>query len=151
MNVIFVVAISISSVSGLIDSYLPTRYEDVVCACGVGYNATLSAYFPVFDSDDIADYTDRAGTKLHSLQEFLDGRSPYVTASMDRGLNLPYGTALCIPELNRHYRRRINIEVRDTHADLDGFGTSKVVICVRSVADSYDLAVNRPVSLIIEK
>lgn len=70
---------------------------------------------------------------------------------MDRSLNLPYGTQLCIPELNQHYRRRINVVVRDTNTGLDGSGTSRVEICVRSESDSYDLAVNRPISLIIEK
>ena len=81
----------------------------------------------------------------------MDGRAEFVTAAMDRHLNLAYGTSVCIPELNRHYRRRIFIEVRDTDIGFDDLGVSRVDICVRSEADSYDLSINRQVKLIIEK
>lgn len=81
----------------------------------------------------------------------MDGRAEFVTAAMDHHLNLPYGTSVCIPELNRHYRRRIFVEVRDTDIEFDGLGISRIDICVRSEADSYDLSVNQQVKLIIEK
>lgn len=80
----------------------------------------------------------------------MDGREEYVTAAMDRHLNLPYGTSVCIPELNRHYRRRILIEVRDMDIEFDNLGVSQIDICVRSEADSYDVSINRPVTLVIE-
>lgn len=45
-----------------------TIVEDMKCICGIGYNATLSAYYPDFESEDVSDYTDMQGKKLHSLQ-----------------------------------------------------------------------------------
>lgn len=55
----------------------------------------------------------------------------------------PYGTRLCVPALNRHYRRPIQLELRDTDADLDGQHVGQLDICVRSETDSYDAAVNQ--------
>lgn len=61
---------------------------------------------------------------------------------MDEDLNIPYGTVICIPQLNAHYRRRIILQVRDAANNVQGQGYRRVDICVRSEADSYDHAVN---------
>lgn len=61
---------------------------------------------------------------------------------MDRGLQLPYGTPLCVPLLNRRYGRLVPLQVRDTDADLDGQRFGQVDVCVRSEADSYEATVN---------
>lgn len=66
----------------------------------------------------------------------------YVTVSMDEDLRIPYGTRICIPELNAHYNRRINLQIRDSASNVKGHGYRRVDICVRSEADSYDQIVN---------
>lgn len=75
-------------------------------------------------------------------QDFLDDNIDYVTVSMDEDLQIPYGTRICIPELNAHYRRRINFQIRDTGSNVKGQGYRRVDVCVRSEAESYDHAVN---------
>lgn len=69
---------------------------------------------------------------------------------MDQKLKIPYGTSVCIPELNKHYGHRIRIQVRDTSSDLKGMGFKRADICVRSETDSYDLTVNRKITLVFE-
>uniref|UniRef100_A0A182Y7H8 Uncharacterized protein n=1 Tax=Anopheles stephensi TaxID=30069 RepID=A0A182Y7H8_ANOST len=103
---------------------------------------TLTAYHPLFDSDRKRDYLDAQNRKLYTLQEYLDNRAPYVTVGMDPDLKLPYGKEACIPELNRHFRRAVRLQVRDTHEDLRGGGMRRVDICVRTQEDSYDDIVN---------
>lgn len=61
---------------------------------------------------------------------------------MDEDLKIPYGTLICIPQLNDHYRRRIVLQVRDTASNVKRQGYRRVDICVRSEADSYDHIVN---------
>lgn len=67
---------------------------------------------------------------------------------MDKMLKIPYGTKICIPELNEHFGHRILLEVRDTSFDLNNSGFSRADICVRTEIDSYDELVNRFVTLI---
>ncbi|VEN33833.1 unnamed protein product [Callosobruchus maculatus] len=81
-------------------------------------------------------------------EDYIDNRAEYVTLSMDEGLGIPYGTKVCIPELNGHFGHRIVLEVRDSSFDLSGSGYSRADICVRSEIDSYDAIVNRVVSLV---
>ncbi|XP_008558615.1 uncharacterized protein LOC103579089 [Microplitis demolitor] len=115
------------------------------------YNVSLTAYYPDYASDDSSDYLDMRGKKLKTLQDFLDGRDEYVTAAMDKNPEIPYGTRVCIPELNQHFKQYIPIQVRDYSPDLEGEGHSSVDICVRSESDSYDFAVNRMVTLYIRE
>ncbi|XP_074113702.1 uncharacterized protein LOC141536837 [Cotesia typhae] len=115
------------------------------------YNVSLTAYYPDFASDESSDYLDVRGKKLKTLQDFLDGRDEYVTAAMDINSEIPYGTKVCIPELNYHFKQYIPIQVRDYSPDLEGEGHSSIDICVRSESDSYDFAVNRMVTLYIRE
>lgn len=69
---------------------------------------------------------------------------------MDPLLFIPYETNVCIPELNQHYKRYINFQVRDTGSNMIGQGYQRVDICVRSEADSYDRITNlKDVTLIM--
>ncbi|XP_044733878.1 uncharacterized protein LOC123296464 [Chrysoperla carnea] len=115
------------------------RYEEV----------SLTGYYPEFSSSEgRRGFLDSRAKKLRTLQDFLDDRVPYVTIAMDEKLKIPYGTSVCIPELNRHYRRRIRFQVRDDGYELLGTGFSRADICVRSEVDSYDKAVNEKVTLV---
>lgn len=69
---------------------------------------------------------------------------------MDDQLNIPYGTPVCIPELNEHYGHRLRFEVRDSSSNLNGEGFNRADVCVRSEIDSYDLNVNKKVTLVFE-
>lgn len=71
----------------------------------------------------------------------------FVTLSMDEKLGLVYGTKVCIPELNQHFGHRILLEVRDSSSDLYGSGYKRAEVCVRSEIDSYDVSVNRKVTM----
>lgn len=145
------------------------------CFGAVFKNATLTAYYPDFDDEDIKRaYLDENGNKLMTLQvtlqiktiilfrvrafiyicilqDYMDDRNNYVTLAMDDTLQIPYGTPVCIPELNLHFGHRLRIEVRDTSSDLRGLGFKRADICVRSEIDSYDVNVNRRVTLVFEK
>lgn len=81
----------------------------------------------------------------------MDDRNQYVTISMDPDLGIPYGTSVCIPELNVHFGHRIRAQIRDSSSDLKGTGFTRAEICVRSESDSYDTTVNRYVTLVFEK
>ncbi|BES96741.1 Hypothetical protein NTJ_09554 [Nesidiocoris tenuis] len=110
----------------------------------------LTAYYPDPSSEDESETMDAMGNRLHTLQDYLDGRAPYVTVSTDPQLGLPYGAHIKIPELDEHYGLRdrdreggIRFESRDRGTHLSGSGYSRLDVCVRSEQDSYDLAVNR--------
>ncbi|CAH2002005.1 unnamed protein product [Acanthoscelides obtectus] len=112
-------------------------------------NVTLTAYYPDYNEEQkAAGYLDKKGKLLNTLQDYIDNRADYVTLSMDESLGIPYGTKVCIPELNDHFGHRIVLEVRDSSFDLSGSGYSRADICVRSEIDSYDAIVNRVVTLV---
>ncbi|XP_062546824.1 uncharacterized protein LOC134212733 [Armigeres subalbatus] len=117
--------------------------KELECTGNVSYdNVALTAYRARPNSEDKRDYTDLKYQTLYTLQAYLDDRAPYVTVGMDPNLKIPYGTPVCIPELNLHFRRQIKLQVRDTDDDLIGGGYRHVDICVRTQADSFDDFVN---------
>ncbi|CAK9812962.1 hypothetical protein ANTPLA_LOCUS7612 [Anthophora plagiata] len=126
---------------------------DLSCSGRVYYNVTLAAYYPNFDSDDVSDYLDVKMKKLRTLQDFLDGRGEFVTVSMDLDGGIPYGTKLCIPDLNEKFQRQIPLQARD-RSHYDDVETkspdfSHVDICVRTEEDTYDNSVNGIVTLYV--
>lgn len=70
---------------------------------------------------------------------------------MDAKLGIPYGTKICIPELNKHFGHRLKFEVRDSGSDLIGMGYLRADVFVRTEIDSYDSMVNRKATLVFEK
>ncbi|CAK9819982.1 hypothetical protein ANTQUA_LOCUS10393 [Anthophora quadrimaculata] len=123
------------------------------CSGRAYYNVTLAAYYPNFNSDDVSDYLDVKMKKLRTLQDFLDGRGEFVTVSMDLDGGIPYGTKLCIPELNEKFQRQIPLQARDrSHYDdvqTESLDFSHVDICVRTEEDTYDNSVNGIVTLYV--
>ncbi|KAJ6640116.1 hypothetical protein Bhyg_12865 [Pseudolycoriella hygida] len=113
-------------------------------------NVTLTAYYPSIENNDPKEYLDTKGHALATLQDFLAGKIDFVTVSMDEGLKIPYGTPICIPQLNAHYRRQINLQVRDSANNVKGRRYRRVDICVQSESDSYDPVVNlKRVSIVL--
>ena len=127
--------------------------SDFNCSGSAHYNVTLTAYYPDYSSDDESDYLDAKMKKLRTLQDFLDGRAEFVTISMDLDSGIPYGTKICIPELNAKFRRQIPLQARDKshYSDVKTRSAdfSHVDICVRSEEDSYDNSVNGVVTLYV--
>ncbi|KAK2575089.1 hypothetical protein KPH14_008819 [Odynerus spinipes] len=123
---------------------------DLKCSGRAYHNVTLTAYYPDYSSDNETDYLDSRGKKLRTLQDFIDGRETFVTASIDLiGTGLKYASNLCVPELNEHFGRRIPLQARDFASNVKGKRFSRLDICVRTDADSYDSAVNRLVTLYV--
>ncbi|XP_034950991.1 uncharacterized protein [Chelonus insularis] len=126
------------------------KASDYINCTGCPYhNVSLAAYYPDYSSDNSLDYLDMRGKKLNTLQDFIDGREAYVTAAMDLIPDVPYGTKICSPELNEHFGMHIPIQVRDYNNDLKGNGFSRLDLCVRSESDSYDVAVNKIITIYI--
>ena len=127
--------------------------SDFNCSGRAYHNVTMTAYYPDFNSDNESDYLDARMKKLRNLQDFLDGRNAFVTVSMDLDSGIPYGTKVCIPELNAKLQRQIPLQVRDrSHYDdvkskLPDF--SHVDICVRTEEDTYDNSVNGIVTIYV--
>ncbi|CAG9770432.1 unnamed protein product [Ceutorhynchus assimilis] len=122
---------------------------ELTCKGKTFRNVSLTAYYPDYtDSDNEYGYRDKKGRKLMTLQDYLDDRTEYVTLGMDEKLGIPYGTKVCIPELNEHFGHRIRLEVRDSSYDLYAQGYSRADICVRSELDSYDNSFNKEITLV---
>ncbi len=95
-------------------------------------------------------YVDRKGKKLNTLQDFLEGRAPYVSVAMDHTCGIPYGQPLRIAELERKYGRKIPFRVVDTGGAFKGRGTSRIDICTRNRQASLDPTINGPLTLRFE-
>lgn len=114
----------------------------------------LTAYYP--DSSALeGGFEDRKGYPLKTLQAFLAGKANAVTVAMDYTI-APYGTKLCIPELNEAYGKAIAFELKDTGGafmpnpkkGIKGKGWTRADICVGSYKESVKSAVNQTVDLI---
>ncbi|XP_012246675.1 uncharacterized protein LOC100743567 [Bombus impatiens] len=131
-----------------------TRSTELSCSGRAYYNVTLTAYYPVFDSDNEFDYLDARTRKLRNLQDYLDGRAEFVTVSMDLDSGIPYGTKLCIPELNEKFLRPIPLQARDksryNDVSRNSPDFSHVDICVRTEQDTYDNSVNGIATLYVQ-
>lgn len=122
-------------------------------AAGVGdaprgetHRARGTGYYP-HDSKLEGGFQDRKGRPLHTLQDYLAGRAPYVSVAMDKNA-FPYGTKLRIPELEAKYGRPIEFRVVDTGGAFRGKGTSRIDICTENRAASLDATINGPLTLI---
>jgi 3D (Asp-Asp-Asp) domain-containing protein len=95
-------------------------------------------------------FLDRKGKPLHTLQDFLSGKAPYVSVAMDSKA-FPYGTKLRIPELEKKYGRPIEFRVVDTGGAFKGKGTSRIDICTANRKASLDPTVNGKLTLIPQR
>jgi peptidoglycan hydrolase-like protein with peptidoglycan-binding domain len=116
---------------------------------GQSFTARGTGYFP--DSSAMeGGFTDRKGRPLHTLQDFLAGRAPYVSVAMDPKA-FPYGTKLRIPELEKKYGRPIEFRVVDTGGAFFGKGTGRIDVCTKSQRDSLDPTINGPLHLVVQR
>ncbi|KAK7109691.1 hypothetical protein V1264_013686 [Littorina saxatilis] len=106
------------------------------------YSARGTAYYP--DNSALeGGFVDMRDHKLHTLQDFLAGRAPYVSVAMDNHAGIAYGTAICIPQINRKYNK-----VVDTGGAFTGKGHSRIDICVQDLQHSYDSTINGGLTLV---
>ncbi|PVD30046.1 hypothetical protein C0Q70_09307 [Pomacea canaliculata] len=113
------------------------------------HHATGTGYYPD-DSPIEGGYVDVRDHPLHTLQEFLAGSAPYVSVAMDEHLRIPYGTQICIKELNQKYHKFIVFKVVDTGPAFTNKGYSRIDICVRDEHASYDDTINGPLTLVFK-
>ncbi|HVE86690.1 MAG TPA: hypothetical protein VND93_27720 [Myxococcales bacterium] len=116
---------------------------------GQGFTAKGTGYFPE-NSKMEGGFLDRKGKPLHTLQDFLSGKAPYVSVAMDSKA-FPYGTKLRIPELEKKYGRPIEFRVVDTGGAFKGKGTSRIDICTANRKASLDPTVNGKLTLIPQR
>jgi 3D (Asp-Asp-Asp) domain-containing protein len=95
-------------------------------------------------------FQDRKGKPLHTLQDYLAGKAPYVSVAMD-SKSFPYGQKLRIPELEKKYGRPIEFRVVDTGGAFKGKGTSRIDICTANRKASLDPTVNGKLTLVPQK
>src|SRR3954464_6279655 len=116
---------------------------------GQSFTAKGTGYFPD-NSPMEGGFKDRQGKPLHTLQDFLAGKAPYVSVAMDSKA-FPYGTKLRIPELEKKYGRPIEFRVVDTGGAFKGKGTSRIDICTANQKASLDPTVNAKLTLIPQR
>lgn len=100
-----------------------------------------TAYYPD-DSPMEGGYVDRRNYKLCSLQDYLEYKVPFVSCAMDLNV-FPYGTELFIKELAEKYKQHILFRLVDTGGAFMGKGLTKIDICVRDKQASFDLTINK--------
>mgnify|MGYP001612446826 FL=1 len=110
------------------------------------YPARGTGYYPANTAMEGGFY-DRIGNPLKTLQDYLAGRVDYVSVAMDQH-TFPYGTELCIPELEQRYGRQIIFKVVDTGSAFTGMGTSRIDISTANTQASYDNTVNGSLTLV---
>jgi len=113
---------------------------------GTRYSSKGTGYYP-HNSALEGGFKDRRGAPLKTLQDFLAGRSNYVSVAMDSNA-FPYGTKLRIPELERKYGRVIEFRVVDTGGAFKNKGTSRIDICTANKSASLDPTVNGRLTLV---
>ena len=97
---------------------------------------------------------DRKGYQLHTVEEHLAGRAPFVSVAMDNDA-FPYGTALYIPEVCEAYAvpwDELTFLVVDTGGAFirPGRNTDRIDICVRNKTAAYKKIGNmKPVTLFV--
>ncbi|KAF3428669.1 hypothetical protein E2986_14105 [Frieseomelitta varia] len=122
------------------NSEIDTSRPELSCSGRAHYNVTLAAYYPVFDSDNESDYLDARMKKLRTLQDYIDERAEFVTVSMDLDSGIPYGTKLCIPELNEKFLRKIPLEHYTTKTT-SHMVNNKLTVKIANYANSNALRV----------
>jgi hypothetical protein len=109
-----------------------------------------TGYYPADDPVE-GGFVDMQGSQLNTLQDFVEGKAPYVSIALDQNLYdsgaLSYGDTFRIPELEQKYGMPIVFKAVDTGPSFEGQGFGRVDICTRSEQDSLDGTINGSLSL----
>lgn len=132
---------------GLKDSFEPSPTAPATTpVSGQRFDARGTGYYPDASALE-GGFKDRQGKPLATLQDFLSGKSNYVSVAMD-SKTFPYGTKLRIPELEAKYGRAIEFRVVDTGGAFKGKGTSRIDICTENRRASLDPTINGRLTLV---
>lgn len=118
------------------------------------FHAKGTGYYPANNAME-GGMKDRRGKDLQTLQDFLSGKSKYVSVAMDKKMKIPYGKQLSIPELDKKYAgelKKLGLEhipfrVVDTGGAFTGKGTSRIDIATADRKASLDPTINGPLTL----
>ena len=113
-----------------------------------------TGYFPENSAME-GGFKDRKGKSLQTLQDYLSGKSKYVSVAMDKNAKIPYGKGLHIAELDKKYaaelkklgKEHIDFRVVDTGGAFTNKGTSRIDIATANRKASLDPTVNGPLTL----
>jgi hypothetical protein len=110
-----------------------------------------TGYYPANNKME-GGFNDKLGKPLHTLQDVLDGKAPYVSIALDKKLykngTIKYGDTFRIPELEAKYGRKIVFRAVDTGGAFTNKGFSRVDVCTRSRQHSLEPTVNGKLTLI---
>lgn len=101
----------------------------------VSFKASVTCYYPTDETFPTKEQEleggslDMMGNALKSLEDFVQGRAPYVSCAMDRLLGIPYGTRLIIATLDVEYQKEIVLRVVDCGGAFRGKGLGRLDIC----------------------
>lgn len=93
--------------------------------------------------------TDRYGSPLRTLQDFLAGRASYVSTAMDEDLGR-VKRKICIPELSAAFGKPIAFYVVDTGQAFKGKSWGRIDIANRDQAGAQSSKINRAGLTIVE-
>jgi hypothetical protein len=122
------------------------------------HTAIGTGYYPHNDHTQGGFYDERSSKKdprpLHTLQDFLAGKTNEVTVAMDD--KVPYGQKITIPEMDDKYRARLNelgydhipFVKKDSGSHFVGKGYSAIDICVKTKAETSDIEGNYTVNFV---
>ena len=152
--------------------------DPVAPAAGKTTHATTgSGYYP-HDSKLEGGFHDMKGKSLHTLQDFLEGKSKYVSVAMDEDMyahiiadrreayqktgkakykkylsmepKISYGDTFRIPELEKKYGRKIVFKAVDTGGAFKGKDFSRIDIATRSEKHSKEKTINGPLTMVMD-
>lgn len=134
-----------------------------------------SGYYP-HNSKMEGGYNDMLGKPLKTLQDFLEGKSKYVSVALDKNMyehiikdgreryaktgkakykkyltmepKIKYGDTFRIPELEKKHGRQIIFKAVDTGGAFENKGFSRIDIATRSDAHSKEKTVNGKLTLV---
>jgi 3D (Asp-Asp-Asp) domain-containing protein len=109
-------------------------------AMAATFTAKSTSYYP-HNSKREGGYVDRRDTQLYTLQAYLRGEAPYVSVAMDVNA-FKYGTKVRIPEIDKHYGKKIEFRIVDTGGDFVGKGRSRIDICTENYRSTLHPLVN---------
>ena len=115
------------------------------------YDSRGTGYYP-YNNKMEGGYVDKKGKPLCTLQDYLDGKTDYVSIALDNNLykngTIKYGDKFRIPELEQKYGRYIEFRAVDTGGAFKNKGFSRVDICTKTSKDSMDSTINGKLSLV---
>ncbi|GEM_PF-2598555 len=113
-----------------------------------------TGYYPANNAME-GGFNDRHGRPLRTLQDFLAGRSDYVSVAMDKNAGIADRQLLHIPELDHRYREQLDrmglahipFRVVDTGGAFTNRGYGRIDICTADRRAAGEATINGPLTV----